>query len=55
MANTKQKQAVRQFVKDWSGKRYEKGETQRFWLDLLHRVFLIDNPMALDRDRKSVV
>ena len=46
MANTKQKQAVRQFVKDWSGKRYEKGETQRFWLDLLHRVFLIDNPMA---------
>ena len=42
-----QKQAAKQFVKDWSGKGYEKGETQRFWLDLLHTVFGIDNPMAM--------
>lgn len=41
---TKQRQAVRAFVKDWTGKGYEKGETQRFWLDLLHRVFGVDNP-----------
>jgi hypothetical protein len=27
---TKQRQAVRAFVKDWTGKGYEKGETQRF-------------------------
>ena len=44
---TKQRQAVRAFVKDWMGKGYEKGETQRFWLDLLHRVFGIDNPMSI--------
>ena len=39
-----QKQAAKQFVRDWSGKGYEKGETQRFWLDLLHTIFGIDNP-----------
>ena len=44
---TKQRQAVKEFVKDWMGKGYEKGETQRFWLDLLHRVFGIDNPMSI--------
>ena len=45
--NTTQKQAAKQFVKDWIGKGYEKGETQRFWLELLHNVFGIDNPMAM--------
>ena len=46
MANTTQRQAARQFAKDWLGKGYEKGETQRFWLELLHNVFGVDNPMA---------
>ena len=44
---TKQRQAVKAFVKDWTGKGYEKGETQRFWLDLLHRVFGVDNPTQI--------
>ena len=42
--NTTQKQAAKWFVKDWTGKGYEKGETQRFWLDLLHNVFGVDDP-----------
>ena len=42
--NTTQKQAAKQFVKRWTGKGYEKGETQRFWLDLLHNVFGVDDP-----------
>ncbi|MBO7628629.1 MAG: class I SAM-dependent DNA methyltransferase, partial [Bacteroidales bacterium] len=42
-----QKQAAKAFVREWSGKGYEKGETQRFWLSLLHTVFGIDNPMKL--------
>ncbi|MBR1632289.1 MAG: class I SAM-dependent DNA methyltransferase [Bacteroidales bacterium] len=46
MSNT-QKQAARQFVKEWTGKGYEKGETQRFWIDLLHTVFGIDNPTKM--------
>ena len=40
------KQAAKQFVQDWTGRGYEKGETQRFWLELLHNVFGIENPMA---------
>jgi hypothetical protein len=42
--NTTQKQAAKQFVERWTGKGYEKGETQRFWLDLLHNVFGVDDP-----------
>lgn len=42
-----QRQAARQFVREWSGKGYEKGETQRFWIDLLHTVFGIDNPTKI--------
>ena len=41
------KQAAKAFVQEWSGKGYEKGETQRFWLSLLHTVFGIDNPMKM--------
>ena len=48
MATTKtQKQAAKAFVQEWSGKGYEKGETQRFWIDLLHTVFGIDNPTKI--------
>ena len=45
--NTAQKKAAAQFMKDWSGKGYEKGETQRFWLSLLHSVFGIDDPTKM--------
>ena len=48
MASTNtQKQAAKAFVQEWSGKGYEKGETQRFWIDLLHTVFGIDNPTKI--------
>ena len=42
-----QKEAAKAFAQEWSGKGYEKGETQRFWLSLLHTVFGIDNPMKM--------
>lgn len=45
--NNTQKQAAKQFVKAWTGKGYEKGETQRFWLDLLHNVFGVDDPTKM--------
>lgn len=38
--NTTQKQAAKQFVQDWSGKGYEKGETARFWIALLQNVYV---------------
>ena len=42
--DTKQRLAAKAFVKDWQGKGYEKGETARFWMDLLGRVFGVSNP-----------
>ena len=42
-----QKEAAKQFAKEWCGKGYEKGETQRFWLSLLHNVFAIDDPTKM--------
>ena len=41
--NSTQKQAAKQFVQDWSGKGYEKGETSRFWIALLQNVFGIQD------------
>ena len=41
--NTTQKQAAKQFVQDWSGRGYEKGETSRFWIALLQNVFGIQD------------
>ena len=37
MTDTKKKSA-REFVQRWTGKGYEKGESQKFWLDLLQNV-----------------
>ena len=41
------RKAAKAFVQEWSGRGYEKGETQRFWLSLLHTVFGIENPMKM--------
>ena len=35
---------VKKFVKKWSGRGYEKGEAQPFWLSLLRDVFDVDEP-----------
>ena len=44
-ATNTQKQAAKRFVKEWCGKGYEKGETQRFWMALLHDVLGVENPV----------
>ena len=38
-----QKHAAKQFVKEWHGRDYEKGENQRFCIALLHNVLGVDN------------
>ena len=45
--NAARRKAVKDFVKEWTGKGYEKGETQRFWLSLLQGVFGVASPMAM--------
>ena len=42
MNNIKNKLA-KEFVQRWTGKGYEKGESQMFWIDLLQNVFGVFN------------
>ena len=44
MTDVQQRAAAKQFVKDWTGRGYEKGDSQPFWLALLNRVYGIENP-----------
>ena len=39
MTQLEQQKAAKNFIANWSGKGYEKGESQKFWLDLLCNVF----------------
>lgn len=39
MTQAEQQKAAKKFVENWNGKGYEKGEAQKFWLDLLCNVF----------------
>ena len=40
----KQAAAASDFAKRWSGKGYEKGDTQKFWLELLQKVYGVEDP-----------
>lgn len=44
MAEVKQRTAAKKFVEDWTGKGYEKGESQKFWLQLLGEVLSVEHP-----------
>lgn len=51
MTQTEQQKAAKKFSENWKGKGYEKGESQKFWLDLLCNVFGITDFI---NDRKRV-
>ena len=44
--NTDKKQSASagDFAKRWGGKGYEKGDTQKFWLELLQKVYGVEDP-----------
>ena len=39
MTQSEQQKAAKKFSEEWKDKGYEKGESQKFWLDLLCNVF----------------
>ncbi len=43
MAEVKQRTAAKKFVEDWTGKGYEKGESQKFWIQLLGEVLGVEH------------
>ncbi len=44
MTASEQRKAARDFVERWQGHGYEKGESQKFWFDLLQTVYGVENP-----------
>ncbi len=44
MTEAQQRQAVRKFILDWTGRGDEKQDTARFWMGLLRNVFGIEEP-----------
>ena len=44
MKDTERRAAAKSFVEYWNGKGYEKGESQPFWLSLLHDVLGVESP-----------
>lgn len=44
MLERKQRLAAKNFVQNWTGKGYEKGESQPFWLQLLGEVLGVEHP-----------
>ena len=44
MNDIEQKKAAKEFADFWEGKGYEKGQSQSFWLSLLHKVFGVEEP-----------
>lgn len=44
MDDMQQKMAAKSFAEYWKGRGYEKGESQAFWLSLLHDVYGVEHP-----------
>lgn len=47
MTSNEQRAAAKQFSADWKGRGDEKQETQRFWIELLTKVFDVDGSAAI--------
>ena len=45
MKDLNQKKAAKEFADRWKDKGYEKGESQKYWLDLLSNVLGVDDPI----------
>ena len=44
MTDKEQQATAKKFATDWKGKGYEKGQSQPFWLSLLHDVYGVEHP-----------
>lgn len=45
MAKTEQRKRVQQFIANWTGRGYEKGDSQKFWLELLE-ILGVESPFS---------
>ena len=54
MTDLEQKKKVKEFAERWKGKGYEKGETQKYWIDLLENVLGVPDPINFIRFEDTV-
>lgn len=54
MTDIEQKKAAKEFSERWKGKGYEKGESQKYWIDLLSNVLGIPNATEFIRFEDTV-
>ena len=54
LTQVEQKRAAREFSEKWKGKGYEKGESAKFWLSLLHEVYGVQYPAEFIRFEDQV-
>ncbi len=47
MQDNQKKKAAKEFADRWKGHGYEKGESQKFWLQLLHDVLGVEDPFSV--------
>lgn len=47
MTQKQQKAAAKAFAERWQGRGYEKGESQTFWIELLHDVLGVEHPTSI--------
>ena len=47
MKTDEQKKAAALFSEKWKGLGYEKGDTQKFWLELLQKVLGVEDPFSI--------
>ena len=45
MTENEQRVAAKAFADKWQGKGYEKGETQKFWLEFISTVYGVKEPV----------
>lgn len=50
----KQRIAAKEFAEKWQGKGYERGQSQTFWLELLQKVFLVEDPFSFIKFEEKV-
>lgn len=46
MTDLEQRKAAKEFAEKWKGKGYEKGEAQKYWMELLQKVYGVEDPFS---------
>ena len=55
MTDAQQRAAVKNFAEVWSGQGYEKGDSQKFWLQLLEEVYGVEHPAQFIQFEEKVL